>query len=100
MLAHQFCQRHIGLFSNRSQLGVAAPIAQELLSVLVPQSANKCVSPLLFDQPIPIAVTAIQTDFANILSSKLILFIAEVVMLGFLLLMAVFRSLLIHLVAS
>ena len=45
-------------------------------------------------------VTAIQTDFAHILSSKLILFIAVVVLLGFLLLMAVFRSLLIPLVAS
>jgi RND superfamily putative drug exporter len=44
--------------------------------------------------------TAIQTDFAHILSSKLILFIAVVVLLGFLLLMAVFRSLLIPLTAS
>ena len=44
--------------------------------------------------------TAIQTDFARILSSKLILFIAVVVLLGFLLLMAVFRSLLIPLIAS
>jgi RND superfamily putative drug exporter len=44
--------------------------------------------------------TAIQTDFAHVLSSKLILFIAVVVLLGFLLLMAVFRSLLIPLVAS
>ncbi len=44
--------------------------------------------------------TAIQTDFAHILSSKLILFIAVVVALGFLLLMAVFRSLLIPLTAS
>jgi hypothetical protein len=61
MLAHQFCQRHIGLFSNRSQLGVAAPIAQELLSVLVPQSADERVSPLLFDPPILIAMTAIRT---------------------------------------
>ncbi len=44
--------------------------------------------------------TAIQTDFAHILASKLILFIAVVVALGFLLLMAVFRSLLIPLTAS
>ena len=44
--------------------------------------------------------TAIETDFAHILSSKLILFIAVVVLLGFLLLMAVFRSLLVPLVAS
>jgi RND superfamily putative drug exporter len=44
--------------------------------------------------------TAIQTDFAHILSSKLILFIGVVVLLGFLLLMAVFRSLLVPLVAS
>jgi putative drug exporter of the RND superfamily len=44
--------------------------------------------------------TAIQTDFAHILSSKLILFIAVVVALGFLLLMAVFRSLVIPLTAS
>jgi putative drug exporter of the RND superfamily len=44
--------------------------------------------------------TAIQTDFAHILSAKLILFIGVVVLLGFLLLMAVFRSLLIPLVAS
>jgi putative drug exporter of the RND superfamily len=44
--------------------------------------------------------TAIQTDFAHILSAKLILFIGVVVLLGFLLLMAVFRSLLVPLVAS
>jgi putative drug exporter of the RND superfamily len=44
--------------------------------------------------------TAIQTDFAHILSSKLPLFIAVVVVLAFLLLMAVFRSLLIPLIAS
>lgn len=44
--------------------------------------------------------TAIQSDFAHILSSKLLLFIAVVVLLGFLLLMAVFRSLLVPLVAS
>jgi putative drug exporter of the RND superfamily len=45
-------------------------------------------------------VTAIQTDFNHILSAKLPLFIGVVVLLGFLLLMAVFRSLLVPLVAS
>ena len=44
--------------------------------------------------------TALQTDFAHTLSSKLILFLAVVVLLGFVLLMAVFRSLLIPLIAS
>ena len=44
--------------------------------------------------------TAIQTDFSHILSSKLPLFVAVVVILAFLLLMAVFRSLVIPLVAS
>jgi RND superfamily putative drug exporter len=44
--------------------------------------------------------TAIQTDFSHILSSKLPLFVGVVVLLAFLLLMAVFRSLLIPLVAS
>ena len=44
--------------------------------------------------------TAGQVDFAHKLSSKLIPFIAVVVILGFLLLMAVFRSLLVPLVAS
>ena len=44
--------------------------------------------------------TALQTDFAHTLSSKLVLFVAVVVVLGFLLLMAVFRSLLIPLIAS
>ena len=44
--------------------------------------------------------TAIQTDFAHVLSSKLPLFVGVVVVLAFLLLMAVFRSLLIPLVAS
>ncbi|HVW81109.1 MAG TPA: MMPL family transporter [Mycobacteriales bacterium] len=44
--------------------------------------------------------TAIQTDFNHILSAKLPLFIAVVVVLGFLLLMAVFRSLLVPLIAS
>jgi RND superfamily putative drug exporter len=45
-------------------------------------------------------VTATQNDFAHVLSSKLPLFIAVVVVLAFLLLMAVFRSLLIPAVAS
>jgi RND superfamily putative drug exporter len=45
-------------------------------------------------------VTATQNDFAHVLSSKLPLFIAVVVVLAFLLLMAVFRSLLIPIVAS
>jgi RND superfamily putative drug exporter len=44
--------------------------------------------------------TAIQTDFSHVLSSKLPLFVAVVVILAFLLLMAVFRSLLIPFVAS
>ena len=44
--------------------------------------------------------TALQTDFAHTLSSKLLLFVGVVVALGFLLLMAVFRSLLIPLIAS
>ena len=44
--------------------------------------------------------TAIQTDFAHVLSSKLPLFVGVVILLAFLLLMAVFRSLLIPLVAS
>src|ERR1039458_1588151 len=44
--------------------------------------------------------TAIQTDFSHVLSSKLPLFVGVVVVLAFLLLMAVFRSLLIPLVAS
>jgi putative drug exporter of the RND superfamily len=45
-------------------------------------------------------VTATQNDFAHVLSSKLPLFIAVVVVLAFLLLMAVFRSLLIPALAS
>ena len=44
--------------------------------------------------------TAGQVDFAHKLSSKLVPFVAVVVILGFLLLMAVFRSLLVPLVAS
>jgi RND superfamily putative drug exporter len=44
--------------------------------------------------------TALQTDFAHVLSAKLPLFVGVVVLLGFLLLMAVFRSLLVPLVAS
>lgn len=44
--------------------------------------------------------TAIQTDFAHVLSSKLPLFVAVVILLAFLLLVGVFRSLLIPLVAS
>jgi RND superfamily putative drug exporter len=44
--------------------------------------------------------TAIQTDFAHVLSSKLPLFVGVVILLAFLLLMGVFRSLLIPLVAS
>jgi RND superfamily putative drug exporter len=44
--------------------------------------------------------TAIQADFAHVLSSKLPLFIGVVVVLAFLLLMTVFRSLLIPIVAS
>src|SRR6202020_2389415 len=45
-------------------------------------------------------VTAIQDDFASVLSAKLPLFIAVVVILAFLLLVLVFRSLLIPLIAS
>ena len=44
--------------------------------------------------------TAIQADFAHVLSSKLPLFVAVVVVLAFLLLMLVFRSLLIPAIAS
>lgn len=44
--------------------------------------------------------TAIQNDFSSVLSAKLPLFIAVVVILAFILLMAVFRSLLIPLIAS
>jgi putative drug exporter of the RND superfamily len=44
--------------------------------------------------------TAGQVDFAHKLSSKLIPFVAVIVILGFLLLMAVFRSLLVPFVAS
>ncbi len=44
--------------------------------------------------------TAGQVDFAHKLSSKLVPFVAVIVILGFLLLMAVFRSLLVPLVAS
>jgi RND superfamily putative drug exporter len=45
-------------------------------------------------------ITAMQMDFAHTLSSKLVLFLAVVVALGFVLLMAVFRSLLVPLIAS
>jgi RND superfamily putative drug exporter len=45
-------------------------------------------------------VTATNIDFAHVLTDKLPIFIAVVVLLAFLLLMAVFRSLLIPLVAS
>ena len=45
-------------------------------------------------------VTATNIDFAHVLTDKLPIFIAIVVLLAFLLLMAVFRSLLIPLVAS
>ena len=44
--------------------------------------------------------TAGQVDFAHKLSSKLVPFVAVIVILGFLLLMAVFRSLLVPFVAS
>jgi RND superfamily putative drug exporter len=45
-------------------------------------------------------ITAIFTDFARVLTSKLPLFIGVVVLLSFLLLMVVFRSLLVPLVAA
>ena len=45
-------------------------------------------------------VTATNIDFAHVLTDKLPIFVAVVVLLAFLLLMAVFRSLLIPLVAS
>lgn len=44
--------------------------------------------------------TALQLDFGHVLSGKLLLFLGVVVALGFLLLMAVFRSLVIPLMAS
>ena len=45
-------------------------------------------------------VTAANIDFAHVLADKLPMFIAVVVLLAFLLLMVVFRSLLVPLVAS
>ena len=44
--------------------------------------------------------TAVQTDFTHVLAAKLPLFVGVVIVLAFLLLMALFRSLLIPLVAS
>jgi putative drug exporter of the RND superfamily len=70
-------------------------LLHRLRSTVLPQAAAGTGLTVLVGGP-----TAIQTDFDKILSAKLPLFIGVVVLLGFLLLMAVFRSLLVPLVAS
>jgi RND superfamily putative drug exporter len=96
---------------------VTSPGGQVLLATVYPASspqAQQTVSLVghLRQQLIPRAergtglvvhvggVTAANIDFAHVLTDKLPLFIAVVVLLAFLLLMVVFRSLLVPLVAS
>ncbi|HTR69513.1 MAG TPA: MMPL family transporter [Mycobacteriales bacterium] len=72
-----------------------AALLHHLRGTAIPQAAQGSGLDILVGGP-----TAIQTDFSRVLSAKLPLFIGVVVLLGFLLLMAVFRSLLVPLVAS
>ena len=70
-------------------------LANELRHDLIPQAENGTTLQVHVG-----GVTPTNIDFSHVLTSKLPLFIAVVVILAFLLLMAVFRSLLIPLVAS
>jgi putative drug exporter of the RND superfamily len=96
---------------------VTSPNGKLLLATVYPTTSPQAKQTIdlvneLRDQLIPRAadgtslavhvggVTATNIDFAHVLTDKLPIFIAIVVLLAFLLLMAVFRSLLIPLVAS
>jgi RND superfamily putative drug exporter len=108
----------------RSQPGITAtspavisPNGEVAIANVIPSSspqssATTALVHRLRDQILPVATagtgttvlvggaTAIGVDFAHVLSGKLIYFIGVVVVLGFLLLMAVFRSLVIPAIAS
>jgi len=79
-----------------------SPSSQQTVS-LVNHLRDQLIPPIEHGSGLAVHVggeTATNIDFSHVLSSKLPLFIAVVVLLSFLLLCAVFRSLLIPLVAS
>jgi RND superfamily putative drug exporter len=80
--------------SGSPQDGSTTNLLHQLRDNVVPTASSGGVHVLVGGQ------TAIFDDFANVLSSKLPLFIGVVVLLSFFLLMAVFRSLLIPAVAA
>ncbi len=77
------------------QNGATTDLVNHLRSVTVPQAVGDSGVRVLVG-----GTTAIYIDFANVLSAKLPLFVAVVVILSFLLLMAVFRSVVIPLTAA
>jgi putative drug exporter of the RND superfamily len=77
------------------QAGQTVSLVNDLRGQLIPQAARGTTLSVHVG-----GVTATNIDFAHVLTDKLPLFIFVVVILAFLLLMAVFRSLLIPLVAS
>jgi RND superfamily putative drug exporter len=81
--------------STSSQTQQTVTLVNDLRRRLIPQSERGSTLAVHVG-----GVTATDIDFSHVLSEKLPLFIAVVVLLAFLLLMAVFRSLLIPLVAS
>ena len=84
------------LYPSTSPQAVAtATLLQHLRGTVIPRAEAGTGLTVLTG-----GATAIGEDFATVLSGKLPLFIAVVVILAFILLMAVFRSLLIPLVAS
>ncbi len=84
------------LYPNSSpQAAATADLLHRLRTVVVPSAERGSGLHVLVG-----GATAEQTDFAHILSSKLPQFVAVVVVLAFLLLMVVFRSLLIPAIAS
>lgn len=81
--------------STSPQASKTSALLSRLRNDVIPKAARGTGMTVLVG-----GATAIQTDFSHVLSQKLPLFVAVVVLLAFLLLMAVFRSLLIPLVAS
>ena len=77
------------------QDGSTTNLVNHLRNETVPQAVGKSGVNVLVG-----GTTAIYIDFANVLSAKLPLFVAIVVVLSFLLLMTVFRSLVIPLTAA
>jgi putative drug exporter of the RND superfamily len=81
--------------STSPQSAQTSALLDRLRNTVIPRAQSGTAVDVLVG-----GTTAIQTDFTHILAAKLPLFVGVVVLFGFLLLMVVFRSLLVPLVAS